>query len=241
MFRIKGLVNAARRGRSKKQRPDRKERPYRLEPLEPRLLLSAELGIPPGDLEDPALCPAPVVENADRFNDDAVATAGDDLEAGTGPGKEDASPNKSDSALFLSNADTDQIRDTDKRQVAVVDPSVTDRDALVQALAGSREDARIFEPGDRPRQTEGASSDSLFDIYLLEEGKDGIEQVAEILGEYGDLDAVHVFSHGDAGSFRLGNTLVNQDELAGRSEQLNSWGNSLGGRGDILLYGCNVA
>ncbi|MFP4445180.1 MAG: DUF4347 domain-containing protein, partial [Desulfosudaceae bacterium] len=240
MFRIKGGDKSGRREKRKKQRTDRKERPYRFEALEPRLLLSAELGIPPQDLEDSALTPAPVVENVDRFNDVSATAAGDDLPAAEATTPAAVEPEKPLSAPLFANEEADGIRDAGQRQVVVVDPSVTDQDALVQAIIGSRQDARIFDLAGAEGQAH-SSADSLLDIYLLDGARDGMAQVSEILGGYENLDAVHLFSHGDAGSLRLGDTLTAVDELDGRREEVAGWGDSLDPEGDLLLYGCSLA
>ncbi|MFO8047960.1 MAG: LEPR-XLL domain-containing protein, partial [Desulfosudaceae bacterium] len=82
MLRNKKSNQAGAKDKRKKRGADRKERPFQFEALEPRLLLSAELGIPPADPEDLGATPAPVVENVDRFNDVTTTPAGDGLKSG---------------------------------------------------------------------------------------------------------------------------------------------------------------
>ncbi|MFW5989104.1 MAG: DUF4347 domain-containing protein, partial [Desulfosudaceae bacterium] len=245
MLRNKKSNQAGAKGKKKKRGAERQARPFQFEALEPRLLLSAELGIPPADPEDLGVTPAPVVENVDRFNDVTTTPAGDGLKNGetealTRPAPEEDFQ-KADQEPLFSNNEAGGISNTDLRQVIIVDAAVTDRDDLVEAMVGSREDAHIFDLAQEAARTEPASSGSLFDLYLLDGNRDGIEQVSEILDGYQGLDAVHLFSHGDAGSIRLGDTLVTGEELTGRRDDLAAWGESLDSEGDLLLYGCGVA
>lgn len=79
------------------------------------------------------------------------------------------------------------------------------------------------------------------DYYLLRADEDGVDQIAAILASYQELGAIHVFSHGSAGYLRLGNTVLDQESLAGYSSKLSAISASLVAGGDLLLYGCNVA
>jgi uncharacterized delta-60 repeat protein len=77
--------------------------------------------------------------------------------------------------------------------------------------------------------------------YLINSDSDGLTQMASILSGYSSLDAIHVFSHGSIGSLNLGSTIINQENIASYQSQLQAIGSSLTAKGDILLYGCNVA
>jgi uncharacterized delta-60 repeat protein len=79
------------------------------------------------------------------------------------------------------------------------------------------------------------------DYFLLDSAGDGLMQIAAITAGYQHLAAIHVFSHGDAGTLYLGNTVLNRDSLSGYSAALGDIGASLATEGDLLLYGCNVA
>ncbi len=52
------------------------------------------------------------------------------------------------------------------------------------------------------------------EIFLLDGDRDGIEQIAEILSGFQDIDAVHLFSHGKDGNVKLGNTWLNNENLS---------------------------
>ena len=78
------------------------------------------------------------------------------------------------------------------------------------------------------------------EAVLLDPMRDGIEQIAEILGERTDIDAVHIISHGDSGELRLGTGVLDlasmQEEYADELATING---ALTEKADILIYGCN--
>ncbi|NQZ67229.1 MAG: DUF4347 domain-containing protein, partial [Lentisphaeria bacterium] len=76
---------------------------------------------------------------------------------------------------------------------------------------------------------------------ILDSDRDGVQQIAEILANYSDLDAVHIFSHGESGTIYLGNTTLSIENHFLYDSELEIWGNALSGDGDILFYGCDVA
>ena len=78
------------------------------------------------------------------------------------------------------------------------------------------------------------------EVIVLDSQRDGIVQITESLQQYDDLNAIHIVSHGDIGELSLGNSKLNQNTLNNYADDLINWGNSIGDRGDILLYGCNV-
>ncbi|MTJ31398.1 DUF4347 domain-containing protein [Aphanizomenon sp. UHCC 0183] len=78
-------------------------------------------------------------------------------------------------------------------------------------------------------------------VVVLDSHFDGIGQIGEILSNYTNINTIHIFSHGDAGSTQLGNTNLNNGNLQDYRNQLMGWGNALTEQGDILFYGCNIA
>lgn len=86
---------------------------------------------------------------------------------------------------------------------------------------------------------DGAGDDRL--VVVLQPGEDGVARIGAELVLYSDLDAVHIVSHGEAGSLQLGSTTLTLSSLSDNGEQLRSWGDALSADGDILLYGCDVA
>ncbi len=78
-------------------------------------------------------------------------------------------------------------------------------------------------------------------VVLLDTSKDGVQQIAEALASYNNLESIQLFSHGNSGQLALGSTILDASSIDNYQEQLTIWGESLSETGDILLYGCNVA
>ncbi len=78
------------------------------------------------------------------------------------------------------------------------------------------------------------------EVYFLDGARDGVEQIAEILSRYDNVDAVHIISHGDAGVLNLGAGRLNEAAIVGRyADDLARIGSVLSPGGDILIYGCD--
>ena len=78
-------------------------------------------------------------------------------------------------------------------------------------------------------------------VVVLEDDRDGIEQIAAALAEHTDLDAVHFVSHGAQGTVKLGSTWLNVDSLHACAGEIALWAQALGDDADLLFYGCDLA
>ncbi len=87
----------------------------------------------------------------------------------------------------------------------------------------------------------GAPAGRNLEVVLLDPERDGVAQITETLARYQDLDAIHIVSHGDAGSVQLGNISLSSGSLDLYADALASWGNALGAKADLLFYGCDLA
>ena len=76
---------------------------------------------------------------------------------------------------------------------------------------------------------------------LLDDNRNGVDQISETLSAFDNVDAVHILSHGNDGSVKLGNTWLSDSNIDEYSNSINVWGNSLDENADILIYGCNLA
>ncbi|RJF96743.1 DUF4347 domain-containing protein [Noviherbaspirillum cavernae] len=110
-----------------------------------------------------------------------------------------------------------------RHEVVFIDAAVEQGDDIAKRIVADKGDARTL------------------DVYVIAAGTDGIAQIAEILGRYQDLDAVHIISHGASGELRIGDARLNSDSLLANAVAVSKWGNALTADGDILLYGCDVA
>jgi hypothetical protein len=92
------------------------------------------------------------------------------------------------------------------------------------------------------------------EVHILDPNRDGIDQITEILnssppspilgegvGGEGNYDALHIISHGSAGSLKLGNSTLNPENLEAYQNQLQQWQTALSENADINIYGCNIA
>ncbi|MGI9367085.1 MAG: tandem-95 repeat protein [Rhizobiaceae bacterium] len=146
-----------------------------------------------------------------QFADDYIAAMAN---GGGGLASEDSQEHRADNS---EAAETDLVipRRTD-REIVFIDSAVENADSLIASL----------EPG--------------VSIHMLEAGSDGVLQIAEILDNSGGYDAIHIFSHGDVGFLRLGDSVLNEASIGGAHKSaLESIGAALSETGDILIYGCN--
>jgi len=78
-------------------------------------------------------------------------------------------------------------------------------------------------------------------VVILDNQRDGIEQISEVLAGYQNLDAVHLISHGSDGRVDVGNTQLDSESLSENSAVIKAWSESFSEDGDFLIYGCNLA
>ncbi len=118
--------------------------------------------------------------------------------------------------------DTDSAEQK-RQEILFVDSSISDYRQLVDDVLGRNDDGRSI------------------DVVVLDINKDGILQISETLGNYKDLDAVHIVSHGDDGAIRLGNDWLMKETLDDYAPSIEGWQKALDSNADILFYGCNLA
>ena len=83
---------------------------------------------------------------------------------------------------------------------------------------------------------------------LVDRNGDGIEavraQLETLTADGSKVEALHIVTHGDQGSFTLGNRSIDHNSLLTDNSlvaQLQAWQPYLSEDADILLYGCNIA
>ncbi len=81
-----------------------------------------------------------------------------------------------------------------------------------------------------------ADSNRNIEVVVLDQDKDGIEEISEFLSHREDLDAIHIISHGSDGSVELGNTSLNAATLEQNNLKIALWANNFADTGDILIY-----
>ncbi|HWV14449.1 MAG TPA: putative Ig domain-containing protein [Cellvibrio sp.] len=139
-------------------------------------------------------------------------------------------PDLEDSALLLAAAKTDATLDPTETQTLAppppvfvfVDTTVKNYEALVQDIQEQYQDQNLT-------------------IVYLDPNANGVQQISDSLANQTDVAAIHLITHGSAGSFQLGNAAVNQNTLDQYRDEFSSWQRFLSADADILIYGCDVA
>ncbi|BCS55103.1 DUF4347 domain-containing protein [Geobacter sp. SVR] len=79
------------------------------------------------------------------------------------------------------------------------------------------------------------------EVVRLDAGRDGSEQMSEVLAHRRNLQAIHVISHGGDGEIQLGTLKLSNTTINDKKAALAAIGQALVPGGDLLIYGCNVA
>jgi hypothetical protein len=104
-----------------------------------------------------------------------------------------------------------------QKEIVILDPTVPDSNHIASGI----------KPGTA--------------TYILESQPDAIEQITTLLAQHKGIEALHIITHGSAGSLYLGTTELNSSNIQNYSQQLQQWRNRLTANASIILYGCNVA
>ena len=78
------------------------------------------------------------------------------------------------------------------------------------------------------------------EVVVLDPHGDAIRQITDSLISRKNLIAIHIVSHGSAGTLWLGNQRLDQKSLEARSTEVRGWAEALAPGADLLLYGCDV-
>ena len=176
------------------------------------------------ELEDRILLsasPAVVVAemlDAAPYNSMSVETAMVDSRVVT-PSQTDSSAANQQSNSSVS---TDPAQ-TVSHEIVFLDTSVEDFQQLLDDLWSNNDPEREFE------------------VVLLQNSRDGIEQITEALAGRSGIDAVHIVSHGTDASVKLGSTWLTRDSFAGYVGDIWKWESALSADADLLFYGCDLA
>ncbi len=103
-------------------------------------------------------------------------------------------------------------------QVVFIDSSVPDYQELLSSIKGD------------------------YEVVVLDAGQDGVEQMANVLKDMKDVEAIHIISHGSQGSLSLGSATVTANSMMGEyADEFRGLRSSLSADADILIYGCDFA
>ncbi|MFN6462359.1 MAG: DUF4347 domain-containing protein [Nostoc sp. DedVER02] len=78
-------------------------------------------------------------------------------------------------------------------------------------------------------------------VVVIDNDRDGIEQIDQVLASHRGINSLHIVSHGAPGRVYLGNSQLSNETLNRYTAQLMGWASALSADAQILLYGCEVA
>ena len=124
------------------------------------------------------------------------------------------------SSDFLNSVTSDpaDVAASAPRQLVVIDPLLDDIGVLASEISGPN-----------------------IDLLTLAGDTDPLAQIEAALGQSGRVSAVHIFSHGSAGQFTLGNLRIDQDLVSARADTFVHWRELLTDDASLFVYGCNLA
>jgi hypothetical protein len=152
------------------------------------------------------------------FDAAAVATADATLEQ---PADTTDDPMARDAAHGLNADDllehgATPVGDGGRREIAFVDSSVDNVQSLIAGL------------------------DRSVEVVIIDAASDGVEQIGRALEGRSDVDAIHVFAHGEQGRLFLGTAVLDAASMQGEHlDELTAVRDVLAETGDILIYGCD--
>ncbi|MGD9849095.1 MAG: DUF4347 domain-containing protein [Desulfuromonas sp.] len=116
---------------------------------------------------------------------------------------------------------------------AAINPTVTNSQSAIVFLLDNLPDV----------QTLTAAAPAGSTVVLLDGSGNALQQMADYLATLppASVDAIHLLSHGSAGSLQLGSLTLTADNLNESEDLLRQIGGALTTDADILLYGCSVA
>ena len=124
---------------------------------------------------------------------------------------------------FAGTTDSQQLAQHARLEVVFIDLRVQDYDKILADIQAQNTDDHSIE------------------VVLIDPERDGIAQIGDFLSQRHDIDAVHLISHGSAGTVELGAGQLKFDSLVSNATSIKNWGNALSGEADILIYGCDLA
>lgn len=106
--------------------------------------------------------------------------------------------------------------DTIQHEVAFINSTVKDVDTIIKQLGSD------------------------VDIVRLD-AANAFEEIQAYLDSHSNIDAIHIFTHGNDGYFKIGATNVDNTFLDANGKLFAAWEKSLTKDADIMIYGCDVA
>mgnify|MGYP000229921358 FL=1 len=200
-------------------------RAYRIERLEPRVMLSADpLGVADSALDL-------LVQQTDKVNNPVDVDLFVEEFAQNQHSPDNSNLTHDDfSGLLVSEADTllasadsflDPIDKTGSVELIVIDAGVENQTELLSQITSH-------------------NTPTAYEIVYLNADENGLEQLSSIVTNYEEISAIHLLSHGNSTGLQLGNSWVTQQTLTEQADLLAQWGASVTENADLLIYGCDL-
>ena len=175
------------------------------------------------------------LESRIMFDGAAVATVSTVTTEQIAQSQADASLSNHDAAT----ADSAPAAPTGEPQPATGDQALFDALAAYDTSA-ARQEIVFLSPSvlDYQQLLDGISPN--VEVHILDPGRDGVAQMAEILAGRTGIDAIHLIGDGTEAEMHLGASFLTQESISTTyAEQFQQIGQSLSANADLLIYGCN--
>lgn len=125
----------------------------------------------------------------------------------------------------MPSAATGSDADVRHLELVIIDSAIDAPDQLIEALQADAADdpSRVLE------------------FITLDADRDGVAQITSALLRYDGIDGLHIISHGNPGSIRLGSAELSLTTLETYRSAIHAWRYAFSGEADILFYGCRVS
>ncbi|MEM7252470.1 MAG: LamG-like jellyroll fold domain-containing protein, partial [Pseudomonadota bacterium] len=185
-------------------------RDKRLETLEPRLLMAADLAAGLDVAAAVAVDVEAVSTDAEPADLMPVAMAPVEL------------PLVASSAADVRPGEPGANDPASRRELVVIDASLPDLDTLRHEILSHQSSRRHI------------------DLVVIAPHENGLAAIGQILESQPKLNAIHVISHGESGTLQLGASRVDSTNLGEHGSTFVEWGESLTSDGDLLFYACDL-
>jgi len=86
-----------------------------------------------------------------------------------------------------------------------------------------------------------ATENVQFQYITMGGHQNGIDLISATLAQHDRVSAIHIISHGEDGQVNMGANILNTTALQQYNNAIEGWRNTLSNNADILIYGCDVA
>jgi len=209
------------------------------EPLEPRILLSADLIPLPVDADSTVAIVAfdeTVLPQVDNSAESAITNSPDEIVESTDSNEPPDPQTTSDEAVDSSPSESAiPLENSDITGTHLASEPEEDINGSLEIIF-LNDDIEGFQ-----ELAEDLAKRDNSELIILSSTNDGLSQISAALDTADDIKALHFFTHANDSSVKIGGTWINSSTLEQHQDSVSSWGEHLTQGGDILFYGCDLA